>query len=244
MKTIITILMLVILALLAKTVVLMYIAPVNAQELSTFGSWDSHGNFNHPGGKKKKNRKKHYEYEYEYEWDYDYGYEYEWRREARPEPKYNANPGPRPTIIPEEPEIMEVTTDETPGTVIIDTKGKSLYYVIDQYSVLRYPIAVGRKGFQWTGTEKVSRIEDWPAWNPPAEMRARQPGLPVRMEGGVNNPLGAVAIYLGNSLYRIHGSNDAKSIGTEASSGCFRMHNAHAVHLASLVTIGTVVKVF
>lgn len=229
-KIIVTGLVIIVLVLALKTF-FSYVAPANAQGLSPFGSWDSNGSYHHPNGKTKK-------FESDGDWEWDWGYE------VKPVPQYNVNPGPRPVIYPEEPDIIELENSEEPGTVIIDTKNKLLFYTIDENNALMYPIAVGRKGFQWTGVEKVSRIEDWPAWNPPAEMRARQPGLPERMEGGINNPLGAVAIYLGNTLYRIHGSNDPKSIGTEASSGCFRMHNAHAVHLASLVTVGTIVKVY
>jgi lipoprotein-anchoring transpeptidase ErfK/SrfK len=94
-----------------------------------------------------------------------------------------------------------------------------------------------------TNTEKISRIVDWPEWVPPAEMLKRQPELPLKMTGGLNNPLGVKALYLGDSLYRIHGTNDAKSIGRAASSGCFRMLNEHVMHLSSLVQIGTPVKV-
>lgn len=168
-----------------------------------------------------------------------------WRTQTiRPSQPMVVNPGPQIAVIPEEPEIVEFPNDEVAGTIIISQKHRRLYYVIDSASALEYPIGVGRDGFQWKGVEKVSRIVDWPEWIPPAEMRQRRPELPVRMAGGVNNPLGAVAIYLGNSLYRIHGSNEPKTIGTESSSGCFRMHNEHAVHLASLVTVGTVVKVY
>jgi len=154
------------------------------------------------------------------------------------------NPGPKISVVPEEPDIVTYPNGETAGTIIIVQKSRRLYYVIDSNTALEYPIGVGRDGFQWRGVEKVSRIVDWPEWIPPPEMRQRRPELPVRMAGGVNNPLGAVAIYLGSSLYRIHGSNEPKTIGTESSSGCFRMHNEHAVHLASLVTVGTVVKVY
>ena len=108
---------------------------------------------------------------------------------------------------------------------------------------LRYPISVGREGFTWTGTEAISRVAEWPDWHPPEEMRDRDPSLPEKMSGGIKNPLGAKAIYLGNTLYRIHGTNDPKSIGRAASSGCFRMLNGHVVDLASRVQIGTPVTV-
>ena len=108
---------------------------------------------------------------------------------------------------------------------------------------LRYPISVGREGFSWTGAETISRKAEWPDWHPPEEMRWRDPRLPEKMTGGVKNPLGAMALYLGNSLYRIHGTNDATSIGRAASSGCFRMLNGHVVDLAARVDIGTTVQV-
>jgi lipoprotein-anchoring transpeptidase ErfK/SrfK len=107
----------------------------------------------------------------------------------------------------------------------------------------QYPISVGREGFTWTGVEQISRVVDWPDWHPPAEMRQRQPELPKKMTGGLRNPLGAKALYLGNTLYRIHGTNDASTIGQAASSGCFRMMNEHVMHLSRLAEVGTVVKV-
>jgi lipoprotein-anchoring transpeptidase ErfK/SrfK len=151
--------------------------------------------------------------------------------------------GPRPEITPEAPEVVAFAGDYEAGSVVIDTAGRSLYYVLPESQAFRYPIAVGKAGFTWTGVEKVSKIVDWPDWIPPEEMRARKPSLPLRMTGGLNNPLGVKAIYLGNTLYRIHGTNDSSSIGDAASSGCFRMHNANVVHLASLVTADTAVHV-
>ena len=106
-----------------------------------------------------------------------------------------------------------------------------------------YPIAVGRTGFSWTGTETVSRKQPWPDWHPPPEMRARDASLPKKMAGGARNPLGAIALYLGDTQYRIHGTNDAKSIGSAQSSGCFRMINSAALHLASFADVGTPVTV-
>jgi lipoprotein-anchoring transpeptidase ErfK/SrfK len=108
---------------------------------------------------------------------------------------------------------------------------------------LRYPISVGREGFTWTGTETISRVAEWPDWHPPGEMRDRDPSLPEKMSGGIKNPLGAKALYLGNSLYRIHGTNDPRSIGRAASSVCFRMLNGHIVDLAGRAQIGTTVTV-
>ena len=157
-------------------------------------------------------------------------------------PKY-MDGGERPHIEPEEPPIVYLEKNEKPGTIIVDTGGRMLYYVLPGQRAYAYPISVGREGFNWTGTERISRIASWPSWTPPPEMRRRQPGLPITVSGGINNPLGAKALYLGNTLYRIHGTNNPRSIGRASSSGCFRMMNEHVVHLASLARIGTVVRV-
>lgn len=151
--------------------------------------------------------------------------------------------GPRPEIIPMAPPIVSLKKPEKSGTIIIDTGGRRLFYVLSGNRAYEYPISVGREGFTWTGTERISRIAPWPDWHPPAEMLQRQPGLPKIMTGGVNNPLGAKALYLGNTLYRIHGTNDPKSIGRASSSGCFRMMNNHVEHLATLAGLGTEVRV-
>lgn len=151
--------------------------------------------------------------------------------------------GGRPHISASTPPIVSFRGGQAPGTIVIDTSARSLYYVLPGGRAYRYPIAVGRIGFSWTGTQRVSRVASWPDWHPPAEMRKRQPGLPVKMTGGVRNPLGAKAIYLGSTLYRIHGTNDARSIGTASSSGCFRMTNSHVMHLAGMVRVGTTVQV-
>lgn len=151
--------------------------------------------------------------------------------------------GDRPTIFPQAPTKVAFPNGYGQGTIVIDTSKRTLYYTLSTDVAFRYPISVGRQGFKWYGTEKVSRIQSWPSWTPPAEMRKRQPSLPVTMEGGMRNPLGAKAIYLGNTLYRIHGTNDRKSIGRAASSGCFRMMNKHVLHLATLVDKGTPVHV-
>jgi lipoprotein-anchoring transpeptidase ErfK/SrfK len=150
--------------------------------------------------------------------------------------------GPRPNISPVAPQSVAFKGYET-GSIIIDTQNRALYYVLSATSAYRYPISVGREGFTWRGTEKISRVAAWPDWRPPAEMRQRDPRLPELMTGGVNNPLGAKALYLGNSLYRIHGTNDSRTIGYAASSGCFRMMNQHVMHLATLAGPGTTVRV-
>jgi lipoprotein-anchoring transpeptidase ErfK/SrfK len=152
--------------------------------------------------------------------------------------------GPKPSISPAAPPKVAFKNEFGAGTIVIDTSGRALYYVLSSNEAYRYPISVGRQGFTWTGTETISRKVPWPDWRPPKEMRERKPELPELMTGGINNPLGAMALYLGNTLYRIHGTNDSKSIGYAASSGCFRMHNTHVMHLSGLAGIGTTVKVF
>lgn len=154
-----------------------------------------------------------------------------------------ASGGARPDVVAKAPPSVPFPSSFKPGSIVIDQSKKKLYYVLSDDEALRYDISVGREGFSWTGSEKVSRIADWPDWHPPAEMRERDPKLPKKMTGGIKNPLGAKAIYLGNTLYRIHGTNDPKSIGRAASSGCFRMMNEHVVHLAGLVQTGAEVHV-
>lgn len=151
--------------------------------------------------------------------------------------------GPRPVIPPQAPRRVALANNEAPGTVLIDSNSRKLYLTLGPKTAYQYPISVGREGFTWTGTEKISRIADWPDWYPPEEMRERDPRLPKKMLGGIKNPLGAKALFLGNTLYRIHGTNDPNTIGYAASSGCFRMMNEHVVHLASFVNVGTTVKV-
>jgi len=151
--------------------------------------------------------------------------------------------GPRPDVEPQAPSQVTYSSGQAAGTIVIDTAKRRLFLVQGPSTALSYPVSVGREGFTWSGTEKISRVADWPDWHPPAEMRERDPKLPTRMTGGIRNPLGAKALYLGNTLYRIHGSNDARSIGRAASSGCFRMHNSHVVDLARRVGVGTRVVV-
>ncbi len=151
--------------------------------------------------------------------------------------------GPRPQISAKAPPVAKFRTSYKPGSIIIDQSTRKLYFIITYTTAYRYPISVGREGFSWAGVEKISRIAEWPDWYPPEEMRERDPKLPIKMMGGINNPLGAKAIYLGKTLYRIHGTNNPKSIGQAASSGCFRMMNAHVMHLAEHVEVGAEVHV-
>ena len=129
------------------------------------------------------------------------------------------------------------------NTIVISTSQRRLYYIAGNGQVITYPIGVGRAGFTWSGVTRVSAKKAWPSWSPPAQMRHRQPGLPGYMAGGNNNPLGARALYLGSSLYRIHGSNERYTIGQAVSSGCFRMTNEDVVDLYNRVAVGTKVVV-
>ena len=140
-------------------------------------------------------------------------------------------------------QVVSYATNEAPGTIVIDTPNTFLYLVLGNGRALRYGIGVGREGFTWAGTQSVARKQEWPDWHPPAEMIARQPYLPRFMAGGPGNPLGARAMYLGSTLYRIHGSNDPDSIGQAESSGCFRMTNDDVKDLYERVAVGTTVIV-
>lgn len=126
-----------------------------------------------------------------------------------------------------------------PGTIIVNTTERRLYYVLGNGSAIRYGIGVGRIGFQWSGVKTVSAKREWPAWTPPAQMLRRRPDLPRHMVGGPENPLGARAMYLGSTLYRIHGSNEPDTIGTAVSSGCFRLTNEDVIDLYNRVRVGT-----
>lgn len=144
-------------------------------------------------------------------------------------------------------ELVAFTDHAAPGTIIVDNSDRRLYHVLGNGLAMRYGVSVGRKGFLWTGSNTVSRKAEWPTWNPPAQMRAREARkghvLPVSMKGGINNPLGARAMYLGSTIYRIHGTNQPSSIGKAMSSGCIRMANEDVEHLYATVMIGTKVIV-
>ena len=166
---------------------------------------------------------------------------------AAPQEEMNVQdqPGYQPT--PEEEQLtgafekQEVffRTPEKPGTIIIDTKSRFLYRVQPDNRALRYGIGVGRDGFQWSGLERIARKQEWPDWRPPPEMIERQPYLPRFMAGGPGNPLGARAMYLGATVYRIHGTNQPQTIGHAVSSGCFRLVNDDVIDLYDRVPVGT-----
>ena len=156
-----------------------------------------------------------------------------------------AAPQDEDSVLPERlrRQIVNLDTREAPGTIIIDTGNTYLYYVLGGGRAIRYGVGVGRQGFTWAGVQTISRKAEWPDWYPPAEMIARQPYLPRFVAGGPGNPLGARAMYLGSSEYRIHGTNDPTTIGKFVSSGCIRLTNADVADLFSRVNVGTKVVV-
>jgi lipoprotein-anchoring transpeptidase ErfK/SrfK len=182
-------------------------------------------------------------------------------RSPGPAPRYYASPVPRavvaysPAALPQQESVskavdpryarQEVEYDgrQAAGTIVIDTPNKFLYLVEGRGRALRYGIGVGRPGFEWSGVKSISRKAEWPDWTPPAEMLLRRPDLPRHMAGGPANPLGSRALYLGSSLYRIHGTNEPETIGTNVSSGCIRMLNEDVMDLYYRVPVGTKVIV-
>ena len=140
-------------------------------------------------------------------------------------------------------QVVAYAGKEAPGTIVIDTPNKFLYLVEEGGKAMRYGVGVGRPGFTWAGVKTISAKHEWPDWRPPEEMLARQPSLPRFMAGGPQNPLGARAMYLGSTIYRIHGSNEPWTIGRNVSSGCIRMRNADVIDLYERVKVGTKVVV-
>jgi len=183
-----------------------------------------------------------------------------------PPPDYQPDPAPQASVNGAEPQqgyapssqgdmahppvdpkydrqVVDYKGDETPGTIIIDTPNKFLFLVEDNGKALRYGIGVGRPGFTWAGVKTITAKREWPDWRPPSDMLQRRPDLPRYMAGGPENPLGARAMYLGSTLYRIHGSNEPWTIGTDVSSGCIRLRNADVIDLFNRVPVGTKVVV-
>ena len=149
----------------------------------------------------------------------------------------------RPQATPTPRQLVEFDPRFAPGSIIISTEERKLYFVTQRGEAIQYGVGVGRPGFEWSGTKTVTMKREWPDWRPPAEMLKRRPDLPRYMSGGVDNPLGARAMYLGGSLYRIHGSNEPETIGQAVSSGCIRMTNDDVVDLYDRVKVGTKVVV-
>ena len=161
---------------------------------------------------------------------------------ARQEMAMTANP--RLNFDPKyERQVVGYSGSEPPGTIVIDTPNRFLFLVQEQGKAIRYGIGVGKPGFTWAGEKKITAKKEWPDWTPPPEMLQRRPDLPHFMAGGPENPLGARAMYLGSSLYRIHGSNEPWTIGQAVSSGCIRMRNEDVIDLYEKVRIGTKVMV-
>ena len=148
---------------------------------------------------------------------------------------------PRAVAVPRE--TVAYSGPYSPGTILISTTERRMYYVLPGNQAIKYGVGVGRPGFEWSGTKFISQKREWPGWTPPAQMLKRRPDLPRHMEGGVLNPLGARAMYLGSSLYRIHGSNEPDTIGQAVSSGCIRMTNEDVTDLYERAKIGTRVVV-
>ena len=149
----------------------------------------------------------------------------------------------RPQAVAIPREVVSYDAKYAPGTVVISTSERRMYYVLGNGQAIRYGVGVGRPGFEWAGTRFIASKREWPDWTPPLQMLKRRPDLPRHMEGGVNNPLGARAMYLSGSLYRIHGSNEPETIGQAVSSGCIRMTNDDVIDLYNRVKVGTRVVV-
>jgi lipoprotein-anchoring transpeptidase ErfK/SrfK len=140
-------------------------------------------------------------------------------------------------------QVVSFAGGYAPGTVVVSTSQRRLYYMLGGGQAVSYGVGVGRPGFTWAGTKTVTMKREWPDWRPPAQMLKRRPDLPRYMSGGIKNPLGARAMYLGGSMFRIHGSNEPETIGQAVSSGCIRMTNADVVDLYNRVRVGTPVVV-
>ena len=138
-------------------------------------------------------------------------------------------------------EVVEYATKHKPGTIVVETSERRLYLVLPEGKALKYGIGVGRDGFRWSGQHRITRTAEWPGWTPPAAMRKRVPDLPAYMQGGPNNPLGARALYIGSTLYRIHGTSEPWTIGQAVSSGCIRLTNDDITDLYERVKVGALV---
>ena len=149
------------------------------------------------------------------------------------------DPYAQPSISPIPRETVAFDADYAPGTIVVSTEERRLYYVLPDHQALKYGIGVGRPGFAWSGVKTVTAKREWPDWTPPPDMLKRRPDLPRHMEGGIENPLGARAMYLGGTMYRIHGSNEPDTIGQAVSSGCIRMTNDDVADLYERVKVGT-----
>jgi lipoprotein-anchoring transpeptidase ErfK/SrfK len=161
------------------------------------------------------------------------------------QPQVQGQPGDeyRAQVAPIPRQLVSFDSKYSPGTIVISTEQRRLYYVTQQGEAISYGVGVGRPGFEWSGVKTITSKREWPSWTPPVEMLRRRPDLPRYMSGGLENPLGARAMYLGGSLYRIHGSNEPDTIGQAVSSGCIRMTNDDVIDLYSRAKVGTKVVV-
>jgi lipoprotein-anchoring transpeptidase ErfK/SrfK len=172
-------------------------------------------------------------------------------RDARPVSRNTYDDPPSALVLRESPTlpahlrraVVRYSTPEPPGTLIVDTRNTYLYLVLGQGEALRYGIGVGRDGFRWAGRERITHMAEWPDWRAPADMLDRNPDLPLFVPGGLTNPLGARALYLGKTLYRIHGTNEPSTIGSYETSGCIRLRNEDVIDLYRRVKIGAEVVV-
>ena len=156
---------------------------------------------------------------------------------------YHSEPTSRVQISPIPRQIVDFKGEYEPGTIVVKTAERRLYLVLEDGKAMRYGVGVGRKGFTWTGTHSITLKREWPDWRPPTAMLRRRPDLPRYMRGGIANPLGARAMYIGDTEFRIHGSNEPWSIGTAVSSGCIRLTNADVIDLYKRVQVGAKVVV-
>ena len=140
-------------------------------------------------------------------------------------------------------EIVDYTSAYKPGTIVIETGERRLYLVMEDGKAMKYGVGVGRDGFTWSGTHRITRKAEWPGWTPPPQMRKRVPDLPAYMPGGPDNPLGARALYIGSTLYRVHGTSEPWSIGQAVSSGCIRLTNEDVTDLYERVEVGALIVV-
>jgi lipoprotein-anchoring transpeptidase ErfK/SrfK len=140
-------------------------------------------------------------------------------------------------------EVVDYKTSLRPGTIVVETKERRLYFVLPDGKAVKYGIGVGRDGFRWSGTHHITRKAEWPGWTPPPQMRKRVPDLPAYMPGGPDNPLGARALYIGSTLYRLHGTSEPWTIGQAVSSGCIRLTNDDVIDLYNRANVGATVIV-
>ena len=175
--------------------------------------------------------------------DQPYGYQGTPGRAYQPGYGQGVQAAPQAQVQPIPREVVAFNAPYKPGTIVVSTSERRLYFVMPNGEAIRYGVGVGRPGFTWSGTKTITAKREWPSWTPPAAMLARRPDLPRYMAGGIENPLGARAMYIGNTEYRIHGSNEPDTIGQAVSSGCIRMTNDDVTDLYERVKVGAKVVV-